>query len=112
KIWDASSGMCLHTFDVGRSLWDLSFDPTSAMLSTEIGTITISSSQIIDRIDDVVSKPQYQGAGISSDRNWVKCASSNMLWIPSEYRPLCSAVSETQVGIGVGSGRVWLCHVN
>jgi hypothetical protein len=32
-----------------------------------------------------------------------------MLWLPSEYRPSCSAVSEKHVGIGVASGRVWIC---
>ena len=29
----------------------------------------------------------------------------------AEYRPSSSAVSGTQVGIGVGSGRVWFCQV-
>ena len=112
KIWDASSGACLSTINVGTCLQYLSFDPTSTLIDTEIGTITISTSQITDCIDVTASKLQYQGAGLSPDNIWVMCSGSNVLWIPSEYRPSCSAVSETNVGMGVGSGRVWLCQVS
>ncbi|KAJ6192248.1 beta transducin-like protein HET-E2C*40, partial [Bipolaris maydis] len=114
RIWDASSGKCLHTLDVGTFFLRLSFDSTSTLLHTEKSTISISisSSQTTDRIDTTILKLQYQGAGISSDCKWVMCAGSNILWIPSEYRPSedrpsSSAVSGTRVGIGVGSGRVW-----
>jgi WD40 repeat protein len=41
KIWDASSGACLSTINVGTSLQYLSFDSTSTLIHTEIGTITI-----------------------------------------------------------------------
>ncbi|EUC27266.1 hypothetical protein COCCADRAFT_41952 [Bipolaris zeicola 26-R-13] len=113
KIWDASSGTCLHTLDAGTFFLRLSFDSTSTLLHTEKSTISISisSSQTTDRIDTTTLKLQYQGAGISSDCKWVMYAGSNILWIPSEYRPSSSAVSGTRVGIGVGSGRVWFCQV-
>ncbi|USP74304.1 beta transducin-like protein HET-D2Y [Curvularia clavata] len=91
KIWDASSEMCLHTLDVGISLLHLSFDFTGTLLYTEIGTISISSSQVTNPINVAASKLQYQGASINSGGNWVIYAGSNMLWIPSEYRPSSSA---------------------
>ncbi|KAJ6276546.1 WD40-repeat-containing domain protein [Bipolaris maydis] len=109
KIWDASSGTCIYTLDVSASLRHLSFDCTGTLLNTERGTISIS--QITDRIDVAASKLQYQGAGISSDGDWVMCSGNNILWIPSEFRPSGSAVSGTQVGMGVGSGRIWLCEM-
>jgi hypothetical protein len=34
------------------------------------------------------------------------------LWLPSDYRPSCSAVSGRTVAIGVGSGKVWMCSFN
>jgi WD40 repeat protein len=43
KIWDASSGECLQTLDIGKTLFDISFDVTDAYLHTEIGTIDISA---------------------------------------------------------------------
>ncbi|KAF2625002.1 hypothetical protein BU25DRAFT_493297 [Macroventuria anomochaeta] len=111
KIWDASSGACLSTINVGTGLQYLSFDSTSTLIHTEIGTVTLSTSQITDRVDVTASELQCQGAGLSPDSIWVMRSGSNILWIPSEYRPSCSAVSETHVGMGVGSGRVWLCQV-
>ncbi|EUC27301.1 hypothetical protein COCCADRAFT_41933 [Bipolaris zeicola 26-R-13] len=134
KIWDMRSRTCVETleshdgdvlsvafshdstqlasaFDIGIPLSHMSFDSTGTLLHTEVGTITTSSSQITDRIGVAASKLQYQGAGISLDRNWVVCNGRSVLWIPFEYRPSSLAVSETQVGMGVGSGRVWLCQV-
>ena len=32
------------------------------------------------------------------------------MWLPSEYRASCSAVSRKTIGIGCGSGRVWICN--
>ena len=111
KIWDASSGACLSTINVGTSLRYLSFNSTGTLIHTETGTITITTSQITNRVDVTASDLQCQGAGLSPDSIWVLRSGSNILWIPSEYRPLCSAVSGTYVGMGVGSGRVWLCQV-
>jgi WD40 repeat protein len=111
KIWDASSGACLSTINVGTSLWYLSFDSTGTFIYTERGTITISTSHIIDYVDVTASKLQCQGAGLSPDSIWVMRSGSNILWIPSNYRPSCLAVSGTYVGMGVGSGKVWLCQV-
>ncbi|KAF5846014.1 hypothetical protein GGP41_008478 [Bipolaris sorokiniana] len=111
KIWDASSGTCVHTLDIRRTLLNISFDSTGTRLYTEAGTIAISSFQISSSIDIAASKPQYRNVSLSSDSIWVMHAGSNILWIPSEYRPSSLAVSETQVGIGIGSGRVWFCQV-
>ena len=52
---------------------------------------------------------KYQGAGVSSDGVWITYNSMKVVWLPSEYRPLCSAVSIGTVSVGVGSGKVWLC---
>ncbi|OCK73180.1 hypothetical protein K432DRAFT_313490, partial [Lepidopterella palustris CBS 459.81] len=93
KIWDASSGKCLQTLEIGWTLFNISFDATGSYLHTEIA-------------------PQYQGGGLSSDRAWITYNSENVVWLPSEYRPSCSAVSATTVGMGVGSGKVWMCSFN
>lgn len=111
KIWDASSRACLSTINIGTSLRYLSFDSTSTFIYTERGTITISTSQITDDVDVTASKLQCQDAGLDPDGIWVTRSGRNILWIPSDYRPSCSAVSGTHVGMGVGSGRVWLCEV-
>jgi WD40 repeat protein len=112
KIWDASNGACLQTPNIGTTLHDISFDSTSSCLYTEIGTIVVQNSQV--GISDVAEpkRPLYLGIGVSSDSIWIKHAGKNMLWVPSEYRPSCSAVCGNTVGIGVGSGRVWICSID
>ena len=114
KIWDASSGECLWTFNVGSALNIISFDATGSYLHTEIGTValdTISTSNIPARSIEP-QNPQYQGAGLSPNGEWITWNSKNVVWLPSEYRPLCSAVSGRTISIGVGSGKVWMCTLN
>ena len=113
KMWDASSGVCLHTLDVCKPLRRLSFDPTGFRLYTEIGTIDIQSVKISRRTDFAEPAiPMYLGTSFSLDGIWIQHASNNLLWVPSEYRPLREAVYGTMVGVGVGSGRVWICSVD
>ncbi|EUC40675.1 hypothetical protein COCMIDRAFT_108209 [Bipolaris oryzae ATCC 44560] len=111
KIWDASSGTCIHTLEVERVLFDLSFDSTGTSLHTEIGIIAIPPFQVSTSTDMTASKPQYQNISLSPDMVWIVRAGSNVLWVPSEYRPSRSAVSGALVGMGVGSGRIWFCEV-
>jgi WD40 repeat protein len=113
KVWDASSGACLQTFDISKALYDLSFDSTNSFLHSEIGPIAIHGPGTSSEIAVVEpALPQYLDTGLSSNRIWIKYNNSNLLWIPSEYRPSCSAVCGNRVGMGVGTGRVWTCSVN
>jgi WD40 repeat protein len=113
KIWDASTGACVQTLNVGKILSGFSFDLTGSYLYTEIGTIDIQSLETSIRTDIVKpARPLYVGTGVSSDGIWIQHASKNMLWVPSEYRPSRSSVSGTMVGVGVGSGRVWICSID
>ena len=111
KIWDSSSRTCVHTLDVGRALFSLSFGSTSTSLHTDIGIIAIPPLQVSASTDMAVSELQYQDVSLSSDSFWIVRDGINVLWIPSEYRPSCSAVSGALVGMGVGSGRIWFCQV-
>jgi WD40 repeat protein len=113
KMWDARSGVCLQTPKVGRTLYDLSFDHNGSRLSTEIGTFDIQSLEASSMIDFAEpARPTYLGTGFSSDGIWVQHAGNNMLWVPSEYRPSRLSMCGTMVGVGVGSGRVWICSID
>ena len=114
KIWDANSGDCLQTLEGHRSLRDLSFDSTGYCLYTEIGAIIIDNSTTPNWTTAVIEPqpPQHQCTALSSDNTWITYDSKRVLWLPSEYRPSSSAVSGRMIGIGVGSGKVWICHIN
>ncbi|KAI9770372.1 MAG: hypothetical protein M1839_003214 [Geoglossum umbratile] len=112
KIWDASSGECLQTLSIAKTLFNISIDTSGLYLHTEIGTIAIDiSTTSTPSIKDAQSS-QRKGWGLSSDGIWITYDSENLVWLPSEYRPSCSAVSGNTIGIGVGSGRVWICNFN
>jgi len=53
--------------------------------------------------------PRYQGWALSSDGAWITYNLENIVWLPLEYWPSCSAVSGKTIGTGVRSGKVWIC---
>jgi WD40 repeat protein len=113
KVWDASSGACLQTLVVGKPLFNLSFDAASSCLLTEIGSVDVSASVGSGAESvTVLQRPQYLDAGVSSDNTWITFNGKHLLWIPPEYRPSCSSVCGNMIGMGVGSGRVWVCSIN
>ena len=96
KIWDANSGACLQTLEGHSSFVNsVGFSPDSTRLA--------SGSE--------GNTDYYQGIGISSDRMWITYNSENILWLPSEYRPLQCTVSKNRIGIATSHGRIWLCNV-
>ncbi|OCK95110.1 uncharacterized protein K441DRAFT_558120 [Cenococcum geophilum 1.58] len=69
KIWDASSGDCLQTLEIGKALAKISFDGTSSYLRTEIGTIDINASSALNTTPSVIDpqNPRYRGRALSPD---------------------------------------------
>ena len=114
KIWDASSGECLQTFRIGRALESISFDVTDLYLHTEFGIIDISALSSLFTLPTGLEpyNPEYRGLALSSDRVWITYDSENLVWLPVEYRPLCSAMLRKAIGIGDNTGRVWICNVH
>jgi WD40 repeat protein len=113
RLWDISGGACLQTLNVGKRLYNISLDSTDSCLYTEIGTIVVHVPETSGKATAAEPEPPlYMGTNLSSDNTWIKYASKNLLWIPSEYRPSCSSVRGNTVAIGVGSGRVWTCSID
>jgi WD40 repeat protein len=98
KIWDASSGACLQTHE------SHSYSVNPADL------VSILALQHLDELLINPEKPVSQRVAVSSDNLWVSHNSQHQLWLPTEYRPVCSAVSGRCIGLGTGSGKVWLCY--
>ncbi|KAL3588021.1 hypothetical protein FPOAC2_13920 [Fusarium poae] len=112
KIWDAATGVCEQTLNVGRVLYHLSFDPTSnALLSTDIGLLNLDRPALPPVINDrsteiTLPRVSHSGWGISADGEWIVEDGKKMLWLPPDYRGGMPAIGRSTVAIGYHSGRV------
>jgi WD40 repeat protein len=98
KIWDASSGACLQTLE-GHSL--------SVSSATLVSTLaSLHPNKIVTELQQPVS----QEVAISPNCTWISYKAQDMLWLPTEYRPVCSAISGRCISVGTGSGKVWFCR--
>ena len=112
KIWDAGSGACLKTLRVGRTVYNVAFDTTGSYLLTDTGTTLwdISSDSNTALAATALEEPRHHGYGLNADRVWIAWNGQNVLWLPSEYRPSCSAVASSTIVIGCPSGRVLIIN--
>ena len=112
KIWDASSGACLKTLNIGVTIYNVAFDTTSLYLLTDTGTTSwdISSDSNTAQAATALEVPRHHGYGLNADRAWITWNGQNVLWLPSEYRPSRSAVVSNTIVIGCSSGRVLLIN--
>ncbi|GAB1312028.1 Beta transducin-like protein HET-E2C [Madurella fahalii] len=82
KIWDPTSGECLQM---------LKGHPDS------VRSVAFS----VDNLG-------MYGYSLGEDQTWIICNGRNVLWLPPEYRPNCSAVHRQMISIGCRSGRVFI----
>jgi WD40 repeat protein len=112
KLWDARSGTCLQTLNVGRTVYNIAFDTTGLYLLTDIGTILwdISSDSNTALAGIALEEPGYHGYSLNSDGAWITWKGQNVLWLPPEYRPYQSAVASSTIVIGCKSDRVLIIN--
>jgi hypothetical protein len=113
KIWDLKSGACFQTLNVGTTLDRIAFDEFDSFLKTNTGVIEITVPPGYNLPPSVAEppSPQDRSLALSADGIWITYDSHGLVWLPSEYRPSCSAVSGDRIGFGVGSGKVWSCSI-
>ncbi|KAF2734395.1 HET-domain-containing protein [Polyplosphaeria fusca] len=109
----ASAGECLQTVNAGKAPYRLSFDSSGNYLHTDSGVISVNAQSTTTpaAINSETRSVQYQGIALDAASTWITYNSENLLRMPSEYRPSCSAVSGDTIAVGVGNGRVWMCEV-
>jgi WD40 repeat protein len=108
KIWDASSGACLTTLNVGWSVQNVAFATTGSYVLTERGIIPwdISPNPNTALTATALQERRNDHYGSNANQAWITWDGQNVLWLPSEYRPSCSAVASSTIVIGCPSGRV------
>ncbi|KAK4172851.1 hypothetical protein QBC36DRAFT_68257 [Triangularia setosa] len=123
KIWDPASGQCLQTLESNSSsVYSVVFSADGQRLASSSGDSTVkiwdpASGQCLQTLEGYSSSVSSvafssdnlgaHGYGLGPDKTWVICNGQNVLWLPPEYRPTCSAVQGRMIAIGCSSGRVF-----
>nr|ADA68836.1 HET-R [Podospora anserina] len=123
KIWDPASGQCLQTLEGHNgSVSSVAFSADGQRLASGAVDCTVkiwdpASGQCLQTLEgyrssvsSVAFLADNQGAHgyrLGQDTTWVICNGQNVLWLPPEYRPTCSAIQGRIVAIGCSSGRVF-----
>jgi hypothetical protein len=123
RLWAADTGALLQTleghskfvsqtlsFDVkGNSI---TIDAGTFVLQTELNLFTASNDPyvytlpITEQNGDAPNNPEKVSFGINRDETWITYNNENILWLPVDCRPACSAILRSTVVVGCKSGRV------
>ncbi|KAF5233299.1 hypothetical protein FANTH_12615 [Fusarium anthophilum] len=113
RIWDLERCSCLHTFNVSATIHRLSFDLwTNSQLYTDIGIMDFEVPNRTPKVNaeslGITALPasDWSSHCIRIDWGWIMKYGKNKLWLPPNYRTELSAVFESTVAAGYGSGRV------
>ncbi|KAK1837706.1 Vegetative incompatibility protein HET-E-1-like protein 7, partial [Colletotrichum chrysophilum] len=110
RIWHADTGECTQAVNIGGVTQTLSFEPSNAYLRTDKATIAMDKASLRQPVWKSISEHDTTrlriDIGISPDGSWITWHGQNLLWLPVEFRPACSALQGPTLAIGCRSGRV------
>lgn len=109
-IWHVDTGECIQVGSTKQPPLFLSFGHRNTRLMTNTGPRIISSATWKAPATSPSTQPNTPSdakIGLSRDGSWVTWNERNLLWLPVEFRPFCSAVQGGDtVVIGTDSGKV------
>ena len=108
RLWDAATGAVLQTLEVRAIVSTLLFSSDGSCLETDRGRLWVDgTSPDLNVIPPSPSLPQSVASReVLVKGEWIACERENMLWLPADYRPSCSAVRGEVVVLGHSSGHV------
>jgi WD40 repeat protein len=101
RLWDSATGAVLQTFEIGAVVRTLSFSIDGSYIETDRGRLDATSLSL----NPIPSQPTTF-LGIFVKDEWIARGPANMVWLPADYRPTCSAVCGGMVVLGHRSGRL------
>ena len=104
RLWDASTGEEIHRIDDVRRVEDLKFANGGRALITSAGVVDLS--HYIPGLSVGSTGRTSDTSQLNLSDQWVRYGNQNLLWLPHEYRGVCSAVLQNTLVIGQASGAV------
>ncbi|KAK5731790.1 hypothetical protein LTS12_027224, partial [Elasticomyces elasticus] len=102
RLWDAATGEERQRFDTRNPAARLRFTNDGSGVDTDVGLFHLNSPSAASGSPHTSSAPAEVCIVLNSP--WVKYNSSDLLWLPHEYRGTCSATYDTFLVIGQVSG--------
>ena len=108
RVWDAKTGQLLLTLENRGWVQNVAFSSDGSCLETDRGVILLpppaqSTSTLV---------PQPPAQRIFVAERWLTVDAKEMLWIPANYLPSCTAVCRRRIAFGYSSGRVLVLELS
>jgi WD40 repeat protein len=107
RVWDARTRQLLHIFEHVGLISNVVFATDGSCLHTDKGTIVLPQQAM----SASASSPQAPAKIISIAERWLTVNAADMLWIPADYQPSCTAVHSCRAVFGYSSGQVLLLEI-
>ena len=123
RVWSADTGALKQTLDLGTVSRSLSFNGAESVL-TNVGAISLKgllqATPLAENEHSVLScQPVHDymqnyriGYGINQNQDWITLDGKDLLWLPADFRPFCSSISDGSVAIGCVSGKVFIMRLS
>ncbi|RYP61067.1 hypothetical protein DL771_010266 [Monosporascus sp. 5C6A] len=109
KVWDVATGACLLTLeDNSRYASSVGFSPDGGSLIIDTRTISLPASPENGLLPTSPQQSPNDYYNLRAKEEWITYNGRNLLWLPADYRPECSATTARTIAVGCGSGRVWM----
>jgi WD40 repeat protein len=107
RVWDAKTGRPLCTFEHVGLISSIAFATDGSCLHTDKGMLLLPQ-QVMS-----VSASSLQAPAkiISVAERWLTVNEEDLLWIPADYQPSCTAVHSCHAAFGYSSGRVLILEI-
>jgi WD40 repeat protein len=100
RLWDPATGKKLQKLEVNGIVTMMSFSTNGPFLETNKGVLEV------EFYTPPVSSPQTNTITKAIREHWLTRDSENLIWLPPEYRPACSAFQNNVLVLGCSSGQV------
>jgi WD40 repeat protein len=108
RVWDAKTGQPLQTFEHTHYVSSVAFSNDGFCLETNRGTLLLS----LPAQSTSTPAPQPPAQRIFVVERWLTVDAEEMLWIPANYLPSCTAVCRRRIAFGYSSGRVLVLELS
>ncbi|KAJ5159311.1 uncharacterized protein N7500_008962 [Penicillium coprophilum] len=102
RLWDPVTGDLQQTLHTHDAVHDLKFSQDSSCVITNLGILNLQPGHE----NDVSHSPNTRPPIFIDKQQWINLHCNNVLWLPPDFRPTCSAINRDLVALGHASGRV------